>query len=257
MTFPNILQNRAVGPRIQRVRHELKFRGLQVESIVRLTPGMLRISFSGQDLSDFVSAAPDDHVKIFAPTPSGEVERRDYTPRRYDARARLLVIDFAVHDAGPATRWALNARPGDRLQIGGPRGSAVASSDIRRWVLIGDETALPAIGRRIEEAKAGTHITSVVSVTGPDEHQAFETPADLRMLWAYRPLSAANDPGALLSIVKSIDLQPETFVWIAAEAAVARAIRTHFLEQRGQPLSWTKASGYWVVGRADAHEKFE
>lgn len=257
MKLLEVVPNQAGGPRIERVRHEQKLRSLQVESVAHLTPGMLRITFSGEDLSDFVSLAPDDHVKIFVPTPSGEIERRDYTPRRYDPRARTLVIDFAVHDAGPATRWALAARPGDRLQIGGPRGSAVVSSDIRRWLLIGDETALPAIGRRIEEARAGAHITSVAAVTGPQEHQRFDTCADLTTLWAHRPLSAGDDPGALLSIVKTIDLQPETFVWIAAEAAVARAIRTYFIEQKGHSLSWTKAGGYWVMGKADAHEKFD
>ena len=248
-------QDRAGAPHIERIRHETRRRSLRVETIDRLTPGMLRIIFAGDDLAGFVSAAPDDHVKIFAPAPSGEIERRDYTPRRYDPQARTLAIDFAVHDAGPATQWALGARPGDILEIGGPRGSAVVSPDVRRWLLIGDETALPAIGRRIEEATAGNHITSVVAVAGPQEHQSFETHADLTALWAYRPLSAGNDPAALLAVIKSLDVAPQTFVWIAAEASVTRAIRTCLVERRGHPLNWTKAAGYWLMGQADAHEK--
>lgn len=167
------------------------------------------------------------------------------------------MIDFAVHDAGPATQWALDARPGDRLEIGGPRGSQIVSADVKRWLLVGDETALPAIGRRIEEASAGTEITSVVAVADPQERQAFETRAELNMLWACRPLSDAANPSALLSLVKQADLKPETFVWVAAEAAVTRAIRSYLVEQRGHPLTWTKASGYWVMGKADAHEKFD
>jgi NADPH-dependent ferric siderophore reductase len=188
MNFPKILHNQSGGPHIERVRHQPKVRSLQVENIARLTPGMLRITFSGEDLSDFVSLGSDDHMKIFAPTHSGEIERGDYTPRRYDPKAQTLLIDFAVHDAGPATLWALHARPGDRLQIGGPRSSAIISSDIRRWLLIGDETALPAMGRRIEEANSGAHITSVAAVVGPQEHQVFDTCTDLATLWAYRPL---------------------------------------------------------------------
>jgi NADPH-dependent ferric siderophore reductase len=257
MNFRPVLPNPTAGPRIERVRHELKRRSLQIESVVRLTPKMLRITFSGEDLSDFVSLAPDDHVKIFFLAAASEIERRDYTPRAFDLPARALVIDFAVHDAGPATRWALDARPGDRLEIGGPRGSAVISSDVQNWLLIGDETALPAIGRRIEEAKAGERITSIAAVSGPEERQTFATPADLTTHWAYRPLSAAGDPSALLAILETIDLQPATFAWIAAEASVARAIRAHLVEKRGLPLSWLKAAGYWSLGKADAHEKLD
>jgi NADPH-dependent ferric siderophore reductase len=255
MGTPKLFHGQTTEPRIEPIRHEPKLRSLQVKSIVRLTPGMLRITFSGEDLSDFISLAFDDHVKIFAPTSSGQVERRDYTPRRYDTHARTLVIDFAVHDAGPATRWALDARPGDRLQVGGPKSSAVVTTDIQRWLLIGDETALPAIGRRIEEAKADEQITTVVAMAGPQDHQRFETSAELTALWAYRPLSNANDPSALLSVIKTVDLRADTFVWIAGEATVARAIRDYIVDETGHPRGWMKTGGYWIRGKADAHEK--
>jgi NADPH-dependent ferric siderophore reductase len=46
-----------------------------------------------------------------------------------------------------------------------------------------------------------------------------------------------------------------TFVWIAAEASVARAIRSHFLDERNHPLGWMRAGGYWVMDRGDAHTR--
>ncbi len=256
MTLVDFPNSSSAAPRIERVRHELKRRVLTVAAIERLTPGMLRISFGGEDLSDFVSLGADDHVKIFIPTEAGEPERRDYTPRRYDNASRSLVIDFAVHEAGPATQWALEARLGDTLEIGGPRGSAIISADVKHWLLIGDETALPAIGRRIEEAGPDQRITSIVAISDMDDRQVFETAADVKTLWACRPLDQAADPSALLALVKDIELQPETFLWIAAEASVTRALRAHLVDERGHPLSWTKAAGYWVIGKADAHEKF-
>ncbi|MFK0161599.1 siderophore-interacting protein [Rhizobium sp. NPDC090279] len=245
------------APKIERVRHELKRRSLTVTAVDRITPGMLRMQLSGDDLADFVSLAPDDHIKVLVPGAGEEMERRDYTPRRYDTAARTLVLDFALHEAGPATQWALDARVGDRLEIGGPRGSAVVSSDIENWLLIGDETALPAIGRRIEEARAGTHITVIAAVADAAERQAFQTDAQLDMRWAYRPLSEATDPSVLMNILQSVDLLPGTFVWIAAEASVTRTLRSHLVEERGYPLSWIKASGYWVKGKADTTEKFD
>ncbi len=85
-----------------------------------------------------------------------------------------------------------------------------------RWLLIGDETALPAIGRRIETAQPGAHVTAVVAITGP-----------------------------------------ETFVWIAAETFVAGAVRNHVTDALNHPKEWLRASGYWIKGRANAHEKLE
>jgi len=243
------------APGIERVRHDTRRRTLAVDSVVDVTPGMRRITLTGDDLADFISLAPDDHIKIFVPAADGGEERRDYTPRRYDNTERTLTIDFALHEAGPVTRWAIDARAGDRLEIGGPRGSAVVSRTVKRWLLIGDETALPAIGRRIEESGAGTVITAVAAVTDPLEEQVFETSAELHVRWAHRPLSQATDATALLKLLSTVDIQPETFIWVAAEASVTRDIRDHLLE-RGCPLSWIKASGYWVFGKADTTEKF-
>lgn len=59
-------------PTIERVRHELKRRILTVAQIERLPPGMLRLSFTGDDHADFTSLAPDDHIKLLIDNPAGE-----------------------------------------------------------------------------------------------------------------------------------------------------------------------------------------
>ena len=120
------------APAIERVRHELRRRSLIVESVADITPGMRRIVLKGDDLADFTSLAPDDHIKIIVPGVHGTEERRDYTPRSYDNAARSLTIDFALHEAGPATQWAIEAQPGTPLEIGGPRGSAVVACSVNR-----------------------------------------------------------------------------------------------------------------------------
>jgi len=147
---------------IRRVRHEVKRRRLTVDKITGITPKMLRITLTGAELAGFTSLGFDDHVKLFFPTestsepePTDGPPMRDYTPR-YDAGAGVLHIDFAIHDAGPATDWALRARVGDSLTIGGPRGSAIIPMEFDWYLFIGDETALPAIGRRLEELPAGS-----------------------------------------------------------------------------------------------------
>lgn len=239
-------------PVIERLRHELKRRELTVAAVQRLSPHMIRVTLTGDDLADFVSGAPDDHIKIFFPQGDGEPARRDYTPRRFSQADRSLVVDFVDHEGGPAADWARAAQPGDRISIGGPRGSQIIGGDIRGWVLIGDETALPAIGRRIEEMAPGLPVTAILAVAAAAEEQPFATKAALTARWVHRPAAAATDPAPLLAALREVDLPPQTFVWIGAEAGVARALRAHLLEERGFPRGWLKASGYWLKGQADA-----
>ncbi|GBR07146.1 siderophore-interacting protein [Acetobacter oeni] len=254
MSLTSIFPTKNV-PEIRRIRHELKRRTLRVISAERLTPHMVRVTLKGDDLDTFVSASPDDHIKVFIPGPGGEPARRDYTPRRFDATRRELVLDFVSHEGGPAAAWARAARPGDRLDIGGPRGSQVITGEIDQWVLIGDETALPAIGRRAEETPASARVISVVAVPGAEDEQVFATVADHEARWVHRPLEEADRAEAVLEALKTVELSPRTFVWVAAEGTVARAVRRYLLEERGLDRQWLKASGYWLKGRADAAVK--
>jgi len=243
---------------ITRVKHDVKMRHLSVAQVERITPNMIRIVFTGDDLTDFISLAPDDHVRLFFPVLGGEAESRHYTPRKFDTVNRTLVIDFAVHEAGPATQWALHARPGDRLQVGGPRGSAVVPDDFDWWLLIGDESALPTIGRRIEEMRAGIKVISIVSVAGAADEQRFETNAEHQAIWIHRPHARADDPQPVLAALQGISFPPgDGFIWVGTEAGVARAVRDYLGNACGHHAAWTKVSGYWIKGKADAHEKFD
>jgi NADPH-dependent ferric siderophore reductase len=229
---------------------------VSVAATERITPNMLRIRFTSADLHDFESLAPDDHVKVFVPNPlGGEPCRRDYTPRAFDAARGTLTIDFALHDAGPATAWALAAQPGDRIEIGGPRGSLVVADDFDWYLLLGDETALPAIGRWVESRRAGVPVKTIVVVGDNAERQDFATRADWDATWVSRSGGQGDDARLLQAAVAAWGPLPEGdgYVWIAAEARVARALRTYVSETLGHPKGWMKASGYWMVGQTDAH----
>lgn len=241
---------------ITRHRHDLKRRTLTVAEAFYLTPHMIRIMLTGEDLADFISLSPDDHIKLIFPTDTEKPEMRDYTPRSFDCKAQTLTIDFAIHDAGPATAWAIQAAPGDTLQIAGPRGSAVVAQIFDWWLLIGDETALPAIGRRVEELPEGVDVITLTAVPGLEDRQEFVSKARHESRWLYRPVSEAADPAALVDAAKSVILpEGKGFIWIAAEAKVARALKDHFLDERAHPHTWMKASGYWVQGQADTADK--
>lgn len=243
------------GPEIRRMRHVLVRRNLEVAAVERLTPHMIRVTLTGPDLAGFTSVSPDDHIKIFIPGLNGAPTRRDYTPRRYDATSGTLLIDFVNHHGGPAAAWARAAKPGDRLEIGGPRGSQIVSGRIDHWLLIGDETALPAIGRRVEELPARSSVTTVVAVPALADEQLFSTEASHAGHWVHRPMELGDDAAGILAVLKDLDIPERTFVWVGAEAHVAKAVRQYLVEVRRVPTQWVKASGYWMKGQADASVK--
>jgi NADPH-dependent ferric siderophore reductase len=218
---------------------------------------MKRIRFTSTDLHDFASDAADDHVKLFFPSGEAKPTMRDFTPRAFNPAAGTITIDFALHDAGPATQWAAQAISGQTLEIGGPRGSAIVPDDFDFYLFIGDETALPAIGRWVSELRPDVPVTTIVVVDSPAEEQYFETRSALTPIWVHR--AGNTDDSALLHAALDTLTLPsgEGYIWIAAEAAVARALRTYVLEERGYRREWVKAAGYWKRGQSDVHERIE
>ena len=69
-----------------------------------------------------------------------------------------------LHGDGPASTWAAQAKPGQQIVIGGPRGSMIIPDAYDWYFLAGDETALPAIGRRLEELPATARVVAVIEV---------------------------------------------------------------------------------------------
>ena len=242
----------AQAPVIERIKHDVRRRTLAICARRMLSPNMLRLTLGGAELAGFTSSAPDDHIKLFVRDHDGVEVMRYYTPRRFYPDENRLDIDFALHDAGPATLWANNAQVGDRAEIGGPRGSQIVSGPISRWILIGDETALPAIARRVEELPPGVPVSSLVAIPTPEDKQDFETDADLSASWVCR--TNPTDWTGLLAKLADMPVERDAFVWIAAEANVARHVR-HHLEERGHPRGWMKASGYWIAGQAGESAK--
>ncbi|WP_027798410.1 siderophore-interacting protein [Paraburkholderia dilworthii] len=262
---------------VHRVRHPLKFRLLQVTKVQALTPHLVRVTFTGEDLHDFMSASFDDHIKVFFPEPGADKPvlpeagpdgpvfpegrrpiARDFTPRRFDREARELDIEFAMHEAGPAATWAAQAEVGQYLGIGGPRGSLVIPTGFDWHLLIGDDTALPAIARRLEELPAGKRVAAVIEVADPSARIELETQAELHLVWRYR--SEAGSRGeALLQAVRETYLPEngEGYVWAAGESATIRTIRYHLCTERGVDKARIRAASYWKQGAAAVHETID
>ncbi|CDF95347.1 MULTISPECIES: siderophore-interacting protein [unclassified Pseudomonas] len=252
---------------IHRVSHEIKRRRLQVLRVVDLTPRMRRITVGGPELAGFVSLGTDDHVKLFFPQNAEEraaldtfdpsagkaqgslPEMRDYTPRRYDLETLELDLDFVLHGDGPASTWAAQAKPGQALYIGGPRGSMIVPDIFDSYLLIGDETALPAIARRLEGLAPNRRALVVVEVENGAEQQVLQSPAQVHVIWVLRE----GRQDSLLTTVRQLEVPGgKLYAWVATESKVSRQIRKVLLEEKGLDQDFVKAVGYW---KADGSEE--
>ncbi|MER6362297.1 siderophore-interacting protein [Kitasatospora sp. NPDC001527] len=251
---------------------------VQVIEVARVTPRTARITFQADELDASVGTSPDQQVKLCFPRPGQEApvlpgrtddamgwyqaylaipeaERpwmRSFTLRRRRPDTRQFEIDFVLHgDTGPASAWAEQARPGDRLGMVGPSalyaspvsiGSAAAAAD---WVLmVGDESALPAIGTLLEALPDGTATMVFAEVADRAEEQPLPGPAGTTVRWLHRDGAA---PGRrLVEAVATADLPAGTpFAWLAGEASAVRRLRRHLVEERGVPKASIEFSGYW------------
>src|SRR5262245_22031258 len=225
------LHETAPDPRApRRVRHEPRRRELRVKRVDKISAHMIRVALGG-DREGFTSLGFDDHIKLFfpqPPAPSGEpqVASRDYTPRRYDPAENTLEIEFVLHDAGPATRWAEQVQPGQSLQIGGPRGSFIIPLNFDWHLLIGDDTGLPAIARRLGELPAGAKVVVLAEVDGPADELKFQSGADVTVAWAHRNGAEAGTTTVLADKLKTMRLPAGNYyAWVACESLTAKALR--------------------------------
>ncbi len=264
-----------------RVRHPLKLRLAQVARVETLSPRMRRITLAGDQLDGFTSAAPDDHVKLFFPAPGQEKpvlpnldaigrgapgERigtvlpivRDYTPRRFDPERRELVVEFVIHGDGPASGWAAQAAPGQWIGIGGPRGSFLVPDEYDTTLLAGDETALPAIARRLEEARPGARVLALIEVADAHEQRQLPTAANATIRWLHRDGVPAGTSTLLDQAFADLTLPPgDTHAWLAGEIETIRRLRTHLIDRKGLPRDQIRAAGYWRRGEAGAHASLD
>lgn len=273
--MPTSPETIATGSGVRRVRHPMKLRVIEVAHSALVTPELLCVSFTGADLHDFVSASFDDHVKLFFPLPGSTDPllpsappgtagmpadapwpvARDYTPRRFDPAAGTLDIEFVLHGHGPAASWAAQAVRGQRLGLGGPRGSFILPDDLDWQQLIGDDAALPAIARRLEELPAGAQVQVLLETRNASTEPPLPTRADARITWLHRQ---AADPGrgSLLTRAAQTLERPdgEGFVWAAGEASDIAALRRELVARWGLANHQIRAASYWKLGSVSHHE---
>ena len=238
----------------------------RVASTRYLTPRLVRVVLEGGDLAGLEMPGGTDAYLNLAFRPAGatydevfdpqavrdshpadqQPVRRRFTVRAWDPEQGRLTLDFVVHgDTGVAGPWAAGARPGDALVFSGPNGGYRPDPAADWHLMVGDESALPAIAASLETLRAGTRAVVRLVCDGPDHELDLPGDADVDLVWLHRH-GDERDQSLLLAAVEGLDFaagNPHGFVH--GEADEIRAVRRHLLIERGLTRQQLSCSPYW------------
>ena len=185
---------------------------------------------------------------------------RTLTPWRADRASDTLAVDVVLHGTGPLARWAARAAPGDRVAVSGPgRGSSAPEPEAPAHLLLGDESALPAIEQvlavlaPVTGAVAGL-VAGVVTVVVEIDDNSARLPLSpaaaggSHVEWRVRE-AGAPPGGQLVDAVSTAVLPEGARIWAAGEAAAMQRVRRELFEVRKIPRDHTVVRGYWKTGR--------
>lgn len=234
----------------------------------QLTPGMVRLTFAGQQLERFrPTGMPDEYLRLFFDNeetgelvlPIIDAEGRwsyhegkppvrcsTYTVRRFDAQRCEIDIDFVVHQGGVASDWAQQATEGQRMVINNPRGLYAPAPDLPWQLVIADATGLPAAARLLEQKDPELCCRVIIEVATPDDIQTLPDVANVDITWIIGS-GNGHSKSRLGEIFPLIPLPRHPgHVWAAGEQEAIRAIRKHAKNRLELPAERHKLVAYWI-----------
>lgn len=249
----------------QRVRREPPaFRTLSVMRTEAVSGHMTRVILTGDELEGFTVDQPATSLRLLLPT-DGVLEIptwrgndfrlqsgdspiiRTFTPRRFDPTSNQLHIDMVLHDGGIASEWIAGARAGDQVAVSGTGRGYEIDIAASEFILLGDETAIPAICQLLEylpETPIAVHIAIRHMDAAVDLHR------DVDVTWHEAP-DVEHAESTLTKALRMIELTEGTRIWAAGEAGAMHQIRVHLFQDVDFPRSQATVRGYWKC-RVDA-----
>ncbi|WP_030691918.1 siderophore-interacting protein [Streptomyces globisporus] len=237
----------------------------------RITPHMVRIVLGGPGLEGFSADTYTDHYVKLLFAPEGvaypepfDMERiraefpreqwpttRTYTVRAWDPVHRELTIDFVVHgDEGLAGPWAARAQAGETVRFLGP-GGGYAPDPAADWhLLVGDESALPAIAAALERLPEGARAHVLVEVADAAEEQKLASGTGVDVTWLHRGDRPTGE--ALVEAVTALEFPAgDVHAFVHGEAGFVKELRRHLRLDRSVARERLSISGYWRLGKSD------
>lgn len=237
----------------------------------RIAPSLVRVWIGGPGFGTFVpNDFTDAYVKLHFVKPELGLEppydlqalratlapedlpvTRTYTVREITADS--IALDFVVHgDEGIAGPWAASVQAGERVVFGGPGGAFSPDATADWHLLVGDESALPAIARAIEALPPTARGIAVLEVRDASEEIALRRAAGVEVRWLHRGEPREESVGLLAAAVGALEWPAgRVQVFAHGERESMKAMREELFGHRGLERAQVSLSGYWALGRTE------
>ncbi|QKW15846.1 siderophore-interacting protein [Verrucosispora sp. NA02020] len=237
----------------------------------RPTAHVIRLVLGGEELVGLpLGEYTDTYIKIVFPVDGVDYPRpmdlaairreqprehyprlRAYTVRNWDAVAGEMTVDVVHHgDEGLGGPWAAALRPGDEVLFVGPGGAYAPSPEADWHLMVGDESAMPAIAASLARLPAGVPAYVFLEVDGPLDEQPLPSPGAVAVTWLHRGARPVGE--ALVDAVRGLDFPPGAVqAFVHGEAGFVRQLRKLLRVERGVPRDALSISGYWRRGLDD------
>jgi len=248
----------------------------------QVSPNFVRVTIGGEELSGFVPMGFDHWFRMFIPDPDASGFRlptsggnlwyaqfklipkdvrpilRNYTVREFRPARGVygdgpeLDIDFASHgDLGPASAWANSCAPGDPLGLLDEGLIYNPTPDARWHLLVGDESALPAIVGILGSIDPELPVRAFVEIAHADDRQDVAVSENVELHWLVREDAAAKPGELALATVAAAELPGDpVYAFVAGESDLATGVRRHLVNARHVPKADVAFTGYWRHGHA-------
>ena len=219
-----------------------------------LTPRTRRITFEGPITVD--TANPASYLSLYFREPGPDwsdqegakaLPKRTYTPRYLRPECDSMTVDFVLHGEGRATEWASTARAGDVIWAGAITGGYDIPTDLEHLVLVGDDTAIPAIGTVLEAIPPGTRTTVIIEVIDEDDERDPSGSVACDPIWLHRGTDVTDVGDQMLNLARSILVPRSAYWWLAGEREAIRSVRDLLVEVRHVPRDRISVAAYWRI----------
>jgi NADPH-dependent ferric siderophore reductase len=227
---------------------------LRVVKAFDVTPHMRRVQLTADNLDEF-QPRPGQEIVLQLAQNGSEPTRRHYTIRRFDRASKIIDVDFVLHGhRTPGVAWALDAKPGDRLDIRGPRGRMALDPTADWHLFLGDETAIPAIFALIEALSANARAFAFIEIGDDREKQSVQGSAPLELKFFSRNGAAPGPNDILAGALAGFTLPSgKGQAFTLGETSNIRRLR-HMLIERGLDRDRIYSEGYWRPDRIGGHD---
>lgn len=205
------------------------------------------------------SVRPAAHVSLWFRDPeesagrsrTGRTDKRTFTVRWLDMARETMTVDFVLHGSGPASTWAATASVGDVIWTGGTRGGYDPPPPGSHLVLVGDDTAIPAMGAIAEATDPTVGITAIVEVVDGNDERPLTGTRDLDPVWLHRGEDPAQTGARTLTLLESIEVPADAHWWIAGERRAILAMRDLLRRDRHVPPDRYTLNAHWRLAPTD------